>query len=299
MNRLTRYLKIIRRSAKKTRFKIGLIITSAMVLLALFSPLISPYPLEGYGYIPPDASKKRLLPPSLEYLLGTDVLGRDLLSRVLIGARTAFLQSLGVVLISLLVGVVVGVCAAYYKGFTEVALNYLIELFMSIPSIVIALFLRLTIGQGIHVVMMSLILTWWAWYARIGYVYSKSIVDMEYVILAKLSGLSSLKIIPRHVIRNIIQPMFVQAISDLGSALLEASAINFMGLGLPPGSPEWGVMIYEGIFNLGIELFVKAPWVGIFPGFFLLLTTLGFSLIADPLREELDPRLRRRWRLWF
>lgn len=299
MNGLTYYSRIIRRNAKKVRFKVGLSITVVVVLLAILSPLISPYPLEGYGYIPADASKRKLLPPSPDYLFGTDILGRDLLSRVLIGTQTALAQSLCVVFTSLMIGMVVGVLAAYYKSFIEVVLNYFVELFMSVPSIIIALFLRLSVGQGLHIVILSLTLTWWAWYARICYVYSKSVVDMDYVILAKLSGLSSFKIIPRHVIRNVVQPMFVQAISDLGSALLEASAINFMGLGLPPGSPEWGVIIYEGIFNLGIELFTKAPWLGIFPGVFLLLTTLGFSLTADPLREDLDPRLRRRWRLWF
>jgi ABC-type dipeptide/oligopeptide/nickel transport systems, permease components len=103
----------------------------------------------------------------------------------------------------------------------------------------------------------------------------------------------------RHVVGVIIQPILVQAISDLGSALLEASGINFMGLGLPPGYPDWGVILYEGISEMGIIAFTQAPWLVFYPGLFILLTTLGFTLLADPLREDLDPRLRRRWKLWF
>ncbi|MEM1830327.1 MAG: ABC transporter permease [Desulfurococcaceae archaeon] len=295
----TYYSRIIYRNLKKTRFKIGVGISTIIVVLAVIAPLIAPYPDEGYGYIPADAGERKLVPPSIEHIFGTDALGRDLFSRVIIGTRTAVIQAVSVIFISLIIGMLIGVCAAYFKGIIEITLNYFIELFMAIPSIVIALFLRLTIGQGLHVVIASLVITWWAWYARISYVYAKSVVELEYVVLAKLSGLSALKIIPRHVIRNIFQALTVQAISDLGSALLEASAINFMGLGLPSGSPEWGVILYEAITERGIEAFLRSPWLVVFPGILILVTTLGFSLVADPLREDLDPRLRRRWKLWF
>ncbi|MEM4717523.1 MAG: ABC transporter permease [Desulfurococcaceae archaeon] len=263
------------------------------------APFIAPYPDEGYGYIPVEAGERRLAPPSLNHLFGTDGRGRDLFSRILIGARTALIQASIVIGLSFIIGLFIGVISTYYRGVIEIIANYFIELFMAIPSIVIALFFRLTTGQGLHVVIVSLIITWWAWYARVTCVYAKSVVELEYVTLAKLSGLGNFKILTRHVIRNIIQPISVQAISDMGSALLEASAINFMGLGLPPGYPEWGVILYEGIIELGIEAFYKASWLVIYPGLFILITTLGFSLLADPLREDLDPRLRRRWRLWF
>jgi ABC-type dipeptide/oligopeptide/nickel transport systems, permease components len=214
-------------------------------------------------------------------------------------SRSAIIQAFSVVFLSLIIGLIVGVLAAYFKGLVELVLNYLTELFMAIPSIVIALFFRLTLEAGFHVVIISLVTTWWAWYARITYVYAKGVVELDYVVLAKLSGLSSAKIIMRHVVGVIIQPILVQAISDLGSALLEASGINFMGLGLPPGYPDWGVILYEGISEMGIIAFTQAPWLVFYPGLFILLTTLGFTLLADPLREDLDPRLRRRWKLWF
>lgn len=283
----------------KMTFKVGLLSICLLAVLALLSPYIVPYPHEGYGYTGPDVLARGCVPPSPKHPFGTDVLGRDILSRVLIASRTALLQVFLVIVISLSLGLAIGVCAAYFKGAIELVLNYLIELFMSIPTIVIALLFRMTMGFGLHVVVSSLALVWWAWYARIAYVYAKNVVEMDYVILAKLSGLNPIKILGRHVLSNIAQPMLVQAISDMGSVLLEASAINFLGLGLPPGSPDWGVMLYEAVSNFGVELFRTAPWLGIVPGLFILSTTLCFSLVADCLREELDPRLRRRWRLWF
>lgn len=284
---------------RKTSFKVGIVFLGLLFLLALISPYIAPYPREGYGYAGPDVLARGCRPPSVEHPFGTDVLGRDVLSRVLIASRTALLQAFLVIVLSLSLGLAIGVCAAYFKGPLEVVLNYFVELFMSVPTIVIALLFRMTMGFGLHVVVTSLVMVWWAWYARIAYVYAKSVVEMDYVVLAKLAGLNPIKILGRHVVSNIAQPMLVQAISDMGSVLLEASAINFLGLGLPPGSPDWGVMLYEAVSNFGVELFRSAPWLGIAPGLFILATTLCFSLVADCLREELDPRLRKRWRLWF
>jgi hypothetical protein len=126
------------------------------------------------------------------------------------------------------------------------------------------------------------------------YVYARSVMEMDYVTLARLSGLSPVKIMSRHVMRNVLTPVLVQAVTDMGSVLLEASTINFLGLGLPLNSPEWGVILLEGLGVLEI-----APWISAYPGLFLLITALGFSLVGDTLREEMDPRLRRRWRLWF
>jgi peptide/nickel transport system permease protein len=293
------FIRLVHRNLRKYRFKIGLSITTAILVLSLISQYIAPYPREGLGYVPVGEESRRLLPPSPQHLFGTDTLGRDLFSRVIMASRSAIIQAFSVVFLSLIIGLIVGVLAAYFKGLVELVLNYLTELFMAIPSIVIALFFRLTLEAGFHVVIISLVTTWWAWYARITYVYAKGVVELDYVVLAKLSGLSSAKIIMRHVVGVIIQPILVQAISDLGSALLEASGINFMGLGLPPGYPDWGVILYEGISEMGIIAFTRAPWLVFYPGLFILLTTLGFTLLADPLREDLDPRLRRRWKLWF
>ncbi|WP_448579633.1 ABC transporter permease [Thermosphaera sp.] len=285
---------IIRTWRRSHRFKIGLLISLFIVIIGVLAPFLAPYPRDGLGYVPEDALLKIRLPPSQEHLFGTDTRGRDIFSRVVFGVRSALLQIFLVVSSSLLIGLFMGVLAAYYKGIVETVINYLIELFMSIPAIVIALALRLVLGSGLLTVVLALIITWWSWYGRVTYIYSRSIVEMDYVLLAKLSGVSGLKIILRHVVRNASPPVLVQAVTDLGSVLLEASAINFLGLGLPPDSPEWGVIMQEGIQYLSIS-----PWISVFPGVFILVTALGFSLIGDSLREEVDPKLRRRWRLWF
>jgi len=291
---------IIQRASRKTRFKAGLALSSLILILAVVALYIVPFPQDALGYVPRNVEARRLLPPSGDFLFGTDHLGRDLFSRVIMGARTALIQVLTVTIISLLLGIIVGVTAAYFRGLIETLLNYFVEVFMPLPAVVIALVLRLALGSGIHVVILALVSTWWAWYARITYVYARGIVELDYVVLAKLVGLSNIKVISRHVVLNIIQPLVVQAITDMGGVLLEAASINFLGLGLEPGSPEWGVMLYEALFYAGgVEAVVKAPWLVVFPGLFLLLTILGFSLLGDCLREEIDPRLRRRWRLWF
>lgn len=284
----------IRRQLRKKRFKIGLSIVVVMVVLAVLSPLIAPYPEEGLGYVPPDAVARARLPPNPRNIFGTDTRGRDLFSRVIFGIWSALTQISIVILASLGIGVIIGVSAAYFRGMVEGILNYFIELFMSIPAVIIALAIRLTTGPGLHTVILSLIITWWSWYARITYVYARSIVEMEYVTLAKISGLSHLKIIYRHVLRNSLPPVLVQAITDTGSVLLEATSINFIGLGVPLNAPEWGVIMLEGLPVITI-----APWITMFPGLFLLITALGFSLIGDVLREGVDPRMRRRWKLWF
>ncbi|MEM4572762.1 MAG: ABC transporter permease [Zestosphaera sp.] len=284
----------IKRYLKRTKFRVGLIITLAVFILALIGPWIVPYPDEGAGYVPPEASQREKEPPSLKFFFGTDTRGRDLFSRVIMGVRSAVLQIVTVISLSLLIGLVVGILASYFKGVVETVLNYLIELFISIPAVIIALVLRLALGPGLLTVIASLVITWWSWYARVTYVYARSIMEMDYVTLARLSGLSPLKIMTRHVMRNVLTPVLVQAVTDMGSVLLEASTINFLGLGLPLNSPEWGVIMFEGLSVLEI-----APWISAYPGFFLLITALGFSLVGDTLREELDPRLRRRWRLWF
>ena len=282
------------RYLKRTKFKVGFTITLLVFILALVGPWIVPYPDEGAGYVPPEASQREKEPPSLKFLFGTDTRGRDLFSRVIMGVRSAVMQIITVISLSLLIGLITGALAAYFKGFIETVLNYLIELFISIPAVVIALVLRLALGPGLVTVIASLVTTWWSWYARVTYVYARSVMEMDYVTLARLSGLTPLKIMTRHVMRNTLTPVLVQAVTDMGSVLLEASTINFLGLGLPLNSPEWGVIMLEGLSVLEI-----APWISAFPGLFLLITALGFSLVGDTLREEIDPRLRRRWRLWF
>lgn len=301
MNRIKRServaeLKTLVKRAWKRRagFRIGVVIVVFTVLIAILGPFIAPYPEEGWGIAGPETQMRGPQPPSLKHLFGTDLIGRDLLSRILIGAGYALFQITIVVVVSLAIGLVIGVFAAYYRGLIERILNYFTELFMAFPAIIIALALNTLGGRGLFVVITSLIITWWSWYARIAYVHARGVREMEFVTLAELAGLPGYKIIYRHILPNTLTPVIVQAITDTGSVLLEAAAINFLGLGLPPDYPDWGVLVQNG-FNY----IYSYPWISLIPGFFILLVALGFSLLGDNLREELDPRMRRRWRLWF
>ncbi len=285
---------LLRRQVRGLKFGAGLTVVLVMLALSLTCDFIAPYPEEGRGIAPPDARDRILLPPSTDHLFGTDSMGRDLFSRVVMGTRSALMQILIVISASLAVGLFVAVLSAYFRGVVEMVVSYLTELFMSVPAIVLALAFAIAVGRGLITVISSLVITWWSWYARITHIYARGVVEMDYVTLSRLSGLSPLKIVWRHVLRNVYPPVLVQAITDMGSVLLEATAINFLSLGVPINSPEWGVIMYEGK-----DVLVTAPWVTIFPGLFLLVTALGFSLLGDSLRESLDPRLRRKWRLWF
>jgi len=289
------FLDLAKRAWKKSaRFRAGTLLVGIMVSIAVLGPHLAPYPLDGWGVVPRNAAERAGKPPCPEFPFGTDSLGRDVLSRVLVGARLALVQIALVVSVSLALGLLVGACAAYYKGPVEALLNYVSEIFLALPAMVIALALRLALGQGLHVVVVSLILSWWPWYARSSYVYARAVVEMEYVLLARLAGVPGRTVLFRHVLANVLPPVLVQAITDLGSVLLEASAINFLGLGLPPDAPDWGIIVQNGF-----RYIVSMPWISMFPGVFILATALGFSLVGDSLREEMDPKMRRRWKLWF
>ncbi len=293
LRRLRDIRGLIERSWRRRRtFKAGVIISATLILIAILGPFIAPYPSEGWG-IPPE-TPRGARPPSWEHLFGTDASGRDLLSRILIGASVALLQVVIVIAVSLGIGLFIGALSAYYRGWIERILNYFIEVFMAFPAIIVALALRSMIGRGLMIVLLSLIITWWSWYARIAYIYARSIREMDYVLLAELSGLPRWRILFRHIIPNTMTPVIVQAITDTGGVLLEAASINFLGLGLPADYPDWGVLVQNG-FNY----IYSYPWISLIPGAFILLAALGFSMIGDTLREELDPRLRRRWKLWF
>ncbi|MCD6301600.1 MAG: ABC transporter permease [Staphylothermus sp.] len=279
---------------RRIGFRIGVIIVVFAITMAILGPFIAPYPEEGWGIASPETQLRGPQPPSWEHPFGTDLVGRDMLSRVLVGAGYALMQITIVVVVSLVIGLIVGVLAAYSRGLIERILNYFTELFMAFPAIIIAIALNTFGIRGLFVVIISLIITWWSWYARIAYVYARSIREMEYVTLAELAGLPSYKIIYRHILPNTLTPVIVQAITDTGSVLLEAAAINFLGLGLPPDYPDWGVLVQNG-FNY----IYSYPWISLIPGFFILLVALGFSLLGDNLREELDPKMRHRWKLWF
>ncbi len=281
---------------RRRDFKVGLMIVIVLALIAALSPVVAPYPEEGEGLVTEAAKQRGPLPPSAGHPFGTDAVGRDVLSRVLIGSRYSLLQTALVILGSLTVGVLLGALAGYLGGIAEALINYFIELFLPLPPVVVAAALSVLIGPGMSTVVLSLVLTWWAWYARIAYVHSRQLRDLDFVKVSEALGFRRIYVALHHILPNVASPVVVQSVLDSASVLLEVSSINFLigSVVAPFDAPDWGTMV-----GYGFRYITTYWWMSFFPGLFLVLTAFGFILIGDAVSEESSPSLRRRWRLWF
>ena len=264
---------------------IGLVIALILVIAALLAPYIAPYPQDAYGAAAPENKFK---PPSIEHWFGTDDLGRDIFSRVLIGSRISLRTALLVVALALLLGFPLGAAGGFLGGKTSELIMRITDIFLSFPSILLALVICLLLGPSINNVMIAIAVSWWPWYTRIAYSQAVSIRERPFIEAAKAVGIGKTKTVFRHVMPNSLAPVLVQATMDLGSVLLEATALSFLGLGAQPPQPEWGLMAYIGHNYLFINW-----WCSTFPGLAIFVTVLAFNLLGDGLRDILDPRTRR------
>lgn len=264
----------------------SLLIVISFVILGIIAPYILPYPEDAWGL--KYRIKKRFLPPSPEHPFGTDALGRDVLSRVLLGARFSLIIAIGVVGLALLIGIIIGVLAGYYGGIISTILMRITDMFLAFPPLLLAIALAATLGRGLLNLIIALAISWWPWYARLVYIQTNSIKNMPYVDAARIAGVSGFRIMLRHILPNSLTPTIVQAALDMGSAILEAAGLSFLGVGINPPTPEWGLLISEGWQSIN-----RAWWIAVFPGIAILIVVMGFNLLADALRESADPRLRR------
>ncbi len=264
----------------------GLVIVIAFFAVGITAPYILPYPEDAWGEV--YHLEKRFLPPSLEHPFGTDEMGRDVFSRVLLGARFSLIIAVGVVGLALLIGIPVGLIAGYLGGRIGTVLMRVTDMFLAFPPLLLAIALAATLGRGLTNTIIALAISWWPWYARLVYVQVNSIKSLPYVDAAKIVGLSPLAIMFKHILPNALTPVTVQAALDMGSAILEAAGLSFLGVGVKPPTPEWGLLVTEGWTSINV-----AWWISLFPGLAILVTVLGFNLLADALREASDPRLRR------
>lgn len=287
---------VLWRCWRRVDFKVGIAIVVILMLITAMSPMIAPYPEEGEGLVTEAAKQRGPQPPSLKHLFGADIVGRDVLSRVLIGSRYSLLQTILVIFGSLTVGVVLGVLAGYSRGIVEVAISYSIELFLLLPPVVVAAALSVIIGPGIHTVVLSLVLTWWAWYARIAYIQSRQIRELDFVKISEALGFRKVYVAFRHVLPNVAFPVVVQSMIDSASVLLEIATVNFLigSVSAYLDTPDWGMMI-----GYGFRYITTYWWMSFFPGLFLVVTAFGFILVGDAISEESSPSLRRRWKQWF
>ena len=259
----------------------AIVLIAAFALAALLAPLIAPAdPLvQELG--------ARLEPPSAAHWLGTDQLGRDILSRLLYGARISLVIGLVVVASAGVFGTFVGVIAGYAGGLVDDALMRFTEVFLAFPPLILAMAIAGALGPSLTNAIIAIAAVTWAVYARLARGQLLSLRRREYVEAAHSVGASRTRILLRHLLPNALAPLLVQASFDMGSAIISAAGLSFIGFGAQPPTPEWGVMISEGRNFISTQ-----PWLSLFPGLAILLAVGAFNVLGDGLRDALDPRLR-------
>jgi peptide/nickel transport system permease protein len=261
---------------------VGLLLVAIFVIFALFAPLIAP---QDPAYIDLPI---RLNGPSSSHWLGADELGRDILSRLIYGARISMLVGSCVVLTSLALGLLIGSIAGYYGGGIDRFVNIvLMNAFMSFPGILLAIAFVAFRGPGIFNLVLALSLGGWVGYARLVRAQVLAAREREFVEAARALGASDVRIVVRHILPNIIQPVIVQAAIGMAGAILAEATMSFLGLGVPPPTASWGAMLNDGRAHL-----FDAPHLVIFPAAAVMLAVLSFNFIGDALRDYLDPRSR-------
>ena len=273
----------IRRAARHNVLSTaGAVMILVFVACALFAPWLSPYD-PAYIHLP-----SRLMAPSAAHWFGTDELGRDILSRVIYGARISMLVGSSVVAASLTLGLIFGSIAGYYGGVTDRLLNVVVmNAFMSFPGILLAIAFVAFLGPGIFNLIFALSIGGWVGYARLVRAQVLSVREREFVEAARALGASDLRIVVRHILPNIIQPVLVQAAIGMAGAILAEATMSFLGLGVPPPTASWGAMLNDARSHL-----FDSPHLVLFPAAAVMLAVLSFNFVGDGLRDYLDPRSR-------
>ena len=261
---------------------LGIIIFSLFVFCVIVGPYLAPYPMNGINL------PVKLLPPSLQHWFGTDVLGRDILSRVVYGARISFLAGAVVVGISVCLGGFIGLLAGYLGKRVGDILMRVTDIFLAFPTLILAMALASMLGPSLLNALLAMSLVYWPRYARLVYGQTLSIRENEYVKFAEILREPSLRIIRRHILPNVLGPLIVQASLDFGDAILLVACLGFVGLGAQPPAPDWGIMVSDGRNYL-----MNAWWMATIPGLAIFLVVLACNLIGDGIRDAMDPNLRR------
>jgi peptide/nickel transport system permease protein len=262
---------------------IGLTLCVVLVVLAVGAPWLAPYNPASQNL------PERLATPSAAHWMGTDELGRDVLSRVIFGARVSMLVSVCVVFGAGILGLILGAVAGYFGGWFDNVVNIiLINAFLSFPGILLAIAFAAFLGPGLDKVILALTITGWAGYARLARAQVLQAKEMDYVTTARSLGASHLRILWRHLFPNIIQPVLVQATIALAGAILAESTLSFLGLGVLAPMSSWGAMLNDARSHL-----FDAPHLVVFPALAVMSAVLAFNLLGDALRDWMDPRLRR------
>jgi peptide/nickel transport system permease protein len=264
----------------------GLMVIALLFITAFFAPYLAPYPDQGRGLSYLD---ERLAPPSLHHPLGTDNLGRDILSRIIFGARISLEAAVVVVMIVVAIGVPLGLIAGFFGGKVDEVIMRFADMILAFPSLLLAIAIVASLGPSLINALIAISLPWWPWYTRLMRSQVISIKEMQFVESARAVGVSRWRIMFRHILPNCLSPIIVQATLDMGYIILAIAGLGFLGLGTQPPIADWGVMVSDGR-----EFFLKQWWISTFSGAAIFLTVLAFNLVGDGIREALDPKIR--WR---
>jgi len=266
----------------------GLAIVVMVLLMALLAPWIAPYPPDltnNAAFLKPPAWQEG---GSRAYLLGTDAIGRDILSRLMHGARLSLVIGIAVVTLSVVVGTVLGLVAGYFKGILEIAIMRMMDIILTLPSLLLAIVIVAILGPGLVNAMLAVAIVVLPHYVRITRAAVIAETSRDYVTAARMTGAGHIRLMFSEVLPNCTAPLIVQASLGISTAILDAAALGFLGLGAQPPSPEWGTMLADAR-----EFVLRAWWVVTFPGLAILITVLAFNLLGDGLRDALDPKLKR------
>ncbi|RME64943.1 MAG: ABC transporter permease [Caldilineae bacterium] len=280
---LVRRPSFLRRLLRSPSVILGAVIVLSLIVAAVFAPLIAPYDPIRQSF------RIQLQPPSPAHWLGTDEFGRDILSRVLYGARWALFVGLLADTIALVAGVLLGLVAGYYGGWVDAVVTWLTDVMLAFPYLLLAMIVVAVLGPGITNAMIAIGIVYIPQYTRLVRGTVMSLREKEFVEAARCVGMSSPRILLRHILPNCVAPIIVMATLAIGWAIVETAGLSFLGLGAQPPTPEWGSMLSSGRTYM-----LSAWWIATFPGLAILVVVIGFNILGDGLRDTLDPYLRQR-----
>ena len=271
----------VRAFLKNRTAVVGVIVAVLVVLAAIFAPFLAPAdPLEQDVYC-------KLSPPGGAHLLGTDDFGRDVLSRIIYGARVSLTVGVLSVLVGMTIGTLLGLAAGYFRGWIELLVMRMVDVFMSFPVLIMGLLVMAILGTGLGKLIVAIGVVLAPRFARLAYGAAVSVRETEFVDAARALGAGPWRILLRHVLPNVFGEILVMGTLWTATAIRIEANLSFIGLGVPPPTPTWGNMIREGV-----NWIVVAPWLPVFPGLAILITVLAFNMVGDGLRDAVDPKLQ-------
>jgi peptide/nickel transport system permease protein len=275
---------LLRKFARDTSAVVGLVIVLVTILVAAVAPYVAPYPDDAYESHP----LQRLKAPSRAFPFGTDNLGRDVFSRVLLGSRAALAVAVLVVGTSLVIGVPLGLVAGYHRGFISDGIMRVTDVFLAVPQLILALALAQLLSPSLENAMLALALTYWPFFTRIVYAETRRLRVSVFVEALQGLNAGAFRIMFAHILPNAAPPIIIRATIGMGFTILSAAVLGFLGMGATPPDPEWGLAVAESR-----QYLPEAWWFATFPGIAIFLVVFGFNLLGDGLRDVVDPRLRR------